>query len=340
MRIRWRNLELPSRVVVDRSTLTSTYGHFVIEPFERGFGHTIGNGLRRVLLSSLEGTAVTWFTLKGATHEFQAVEGVVEDVADIAIQIKQLLVKIPGDGPVTLKINKSDKGPVTGADIVCEGDAEIVNKDLHICTLSKKMSFEMEMEADRGRGYVTAEENEAGGGRHSDSGARRGQRDVEQEIGKIWVDSIFSPVLRVKYATQDTRVGRLTDYDRLNVEVWTDGTIRPEEALAESSKIYRKFLNPLCSFGAPGAEIPAIDPEEEDDVDEPGEEDEMMSTPITTLNLSVRSMNCLESERILTVGELVRLSEEQLMEIRNFGKTSLDEIKGKLNELGLDLAQA
>lgn len=338
MRIRWRNLELPSRVAVDRSTLSATYGHFVVEPFERGFGHTIGNGLRRVLLSSLEGTAVQWFTMTGATHEFQAVEGVVEDVADIVIQVKQLLVRIPGEGPVLLHIKKSDKGPVTGADIVCQGDSEIVNKDLHICTLSRNMKFEMNLIANRGRGYVTAEENEAGGGRHSDSGARRGQRDVEQEIGKIWVDSIFSPVLRVKYSTQDTRVGKLTDYDRLNLEIWTDGTIRPEDALAEASKIYRKFLNPLCSFSVPGAEVPVSDSEDASSVFPDEEGGDLYSRPIQDLELSVRSNNCLEAEKIFTLGDLVRHSEADLMEIRNFGRTSLDEIKAKLAEFGLGLA--
>lgn len=337
MRIRWRNLELPSRVVVERESLTETFGKFVVEPFERGFGHTIGNGLRRVLLSSLEGTAVKWFTMTGALHEFQAVEGVVEDVTEIVLQIKQLLVRIPGEGPITLRINKKEKGPIVAGDIVCENDAEIVNKDLHICTLSKNLDFEMTMEADRGRGYVTAEENEAGGGRHSDSGARRGQRDVEQEIGKIWVDSIFSPVLRVKYGTTDTRVGKLTDYDKLVLEVWTDGTIRPEEALAEAAKIYRKFLNPLCSYGSPGSEIPAMEAVEEVVEEEVGPDRTLLDKPIAELDLSVRSSNCLEAEKIFTVGDLMKRTEADLMSVRNFGKTSLEEIRAKLIELGLEL---
>lgn len=339
MRIRWRNLELPSRVTVERETLSSTFGKFVVEPFERGFGHTIGNGLRRVLLSSIEGTAPVWFRMTGALHEFQPVEGVVEDVTEIVLQIKQILVRIPGEGPVTLRCRRTEKGPVTAGDLLIEGDAEIVNPDLHICTLSKAMDFEIEIEASRGRGYVTAEENEAGGGRHSDSGARRGQRDVDQEIGKIWVDSIFSPILRVKYATQDTRVGRLTDYDALLMEIWTDGTIRPEEALAEASKIYRKFLNPLTSFGATGAEIPATDQAPvEIEMVEDGPDQAMLDKPIAELDLSVRSSNCLEAERIYTVGDLVRRSEAELMAIRNFGKTSMTEIQAKLEELGLSLA--
>ncbi|MAG57552.1 MAG: DNA-directed RNA polymerase subunit alpha [Planctomycetes bacterium] len=338
MRIRWRNLELPSRVVVERDSLTPTYGRFIIEPFERGFGHTIGNGLRRVLLSSLEGTAVQWFTISGALHEFQAVEGVVEDVTEIVLQLKQLLVKIPGEGPVTLRVDKKTKGPISAGDITCEGDAEIVNKDLHICTLTKSMAFEMRMEAARGRGYVTAEENEQGGGRHSDAGARRGQRDVEQEIGKIWVDSIFSPVLRVRYGTQDTRVGKLTDYDKLILEIWSDGTLRPEEALAEASKIYRKFLNPLCAYGSPGSEIPAADPMEEEEIIEPGPDRTMLDKSIAEMDLSVRSSNCLEAEKIFTVGDLVSRSEAELMAVRNFGKTSLEEILAKLEEMGLELA--
>jgi len=337
MRIRWRNLELPSRVVVERESLTETFGKFVVEPFERGFGHTVGNGLRRVLLSSLEGTAVKWFTMTGALHEFQAVEGVVEDATEIVLQIKQLLVKIPGEGPITLRLKRKEKGPVTAGDITCEGDAEIVNTDLHICTLSKNLDFEMTMEADRGRGYVTAEENEAGGGRHSDSGARRGQRDVEQEIGKIWVDSIFSPVLRVKYGTTDTRVGKLTDYDKLILEIWTDGTVRPEEALAEAAKIYRKFLNPLCSYGSPGSEIPAMELVEEVMEEEVGPDRTLLDKPIAEMDLSVRSSNCLEAEKIFTVGDLMRRTEADLMSVRNFGKTSLEEIRAKLVEMGLEL---
>lgn len=340
MRIRWRNLELPSRVSVDRESLEEGYARFVIEPFERGFGHTIGNGLRRILLSTIEGTGVRWFRMSGATHEFQAVEGVVEDVTDIVLQLKQLLVRIPGDEPVMLKVNKSDKGPVTGADVVPEGDAEILNPDLHICTLSKAMSFELEMEAARGRGYVTAEENEAGGGRHSEAGARRTRKEVDQEIGKIWIDSIFSPVLRVRYRTEDCRVGRLTDYDRLILEVWTDGTLRPEESLMEAAKIYRKCLNPLVAYGAPGA--PVAETGREEGLLEDSEQDAalsaLLSRSISELRLSVRASNCLEAEKIFTVGDLIQRSEADLLEVRNLGKTSLNEIKSKLMELGLELA--
>ncbi len=338
MRIRWRNLELPTRVIVDRGTLTDTYGSFSIEPFERGFGHTIGNGLRRVLLSSIEGTAVRWVTIKGALHEFQPVEGIVEDVTDIVLQVKQLRIRSHSDGPVMLRIRKSDKGPVTGADIVPEGDAEIVNPELHLCTLSRKMDFEMEMEAARGRGYVTAEENELGSSRYSDPRTRRSAKDIDQEIGKIWVDSIFSPILRVKYSTQDTRVGKITDYDRLVLEIWTDGSIRPEEALTEASKIYRKCLNPLVSYGSLGSEIPAADLESGTVItDDAAPSADLLAKPIVELALSVRANNCLEAEKIFTVGDLIQRSEDDLLQFRNFGKTSLLEVRQKLAELGLRL---
>lgn len=334
MRIRWRNLELPSRVIVDRESLSPTFGRFTVEPFERGFGHTIGNGLRRVLLSSIEGTAVRWFRLNGAVHEFQAVDGVIEDVVDIVLQVKQILVRIPGDGAVKMHIRRKTKGAITAGDIVCDGGAEIVNPDLHICTLAKAMDFEMELEACRGRGYSTAEENEAGGGRHSDAGARKGVKDVEQEIGKIWVDSDFSPVKRVKYAIQDTRVGKLTDYDKLVLEVTTDGTLRPEDALAEASKIYRKFLNPLCSYGALGAEVPATESNESSGT---ALDASLLVRPIAELGLSNRASNCLESEKVLTVGDLLDKSEQELLEVRNLGRTSLTEIQAKLASLGLSL---
>jgi len=340
MRIRWRHLELPSRVVVDRSTLTNDYGKFIIEPFERGFGNTIGNGLRRILLSSIEGSAIRWFKMSGVLHEFQSVDGVVEDLTDIVLQLKQVLVRIPGTEPLKMHIRKKSKGLVTAADIIPEGDAEIVNPKLPICTLSKAMSLEIEMEAARGRGFVTAEENEAGGGRHSEAGARRGHKDVEQEIGKIWIDSIFSPILRVRYATEDTRVGRLTDYDRLNLEVWTDGTMTPEDALTEASKIYRKFLNVLCSYGGPGSELAAFHGGAEEEHEETEEEASLRSLlekSINELDLSVRSSNCLEAEKIFTVGDLIAHSESELMEFRNFGRTSLLEIKSKLEEVGLYL---
>jgi DNA-directed RNA polymerase subunit alpha len=195
------------------------------------------------------------------------------------------------------------------------------------------------MEASRGRGYVTAEENEAGGGRHSEAGARKAKTEVEQELGKVWIDSIFSPVLRVRYATEDTRVGRLTDYDRLLLDIWTDGTVTPEAALMEAGKIYRKFLNPLCTYGMPGGELAMTGAGEVEDLSRVGnaELEAILSKPITELDLSVRSSNCLEAERIFTIGDLASRSEADLLTVRNLGRTSLLEIKSKLDDLGLSL---
>jgi len=338
MRMRWRNLELPTRVTVDRDTLSDAYGKFIVEPFERGFGHTIGNGLRRVLLSSIEGTAVRWISVKGAEHEFQPVDGVTEDMTDIVLNVKNIKVRMSGDGPVTLRIRKSEKGPVTGADIAVEGDALVVNPEVHICTLNKKVDFEMDLEVARGRGYWTAEENEFGSSRFADPRARRSPKESDQQIGRIWLDSCYSPVLRVKYATEDTRVGKITDYDRLVLEIWTDGSIRPEEALSEASKIYRKCLNALVSYGASGGEIPVTDAAaHSESTSSITPVDPQMAMPVQELALSVRANNCLESERIFTVGDLVARSTDDLLSLRNFGKTTLTEIRAKLAEIGLTL---
>jgi DNA-directed RNA polymerase subunit alpha len=219
MRIRWRNFELPSKVHPDRDTLTAQYGRFAIEPFEQGFGHTIGNGLRRVLLSSIEGTAVTAVRIEGAAHEFDSLEGVQEDVTDIVLNLKRLRIHYDGSEPITCKVEKKGKGPITGADVQCPGDAHIVNKDLYLLTLTSNREFRMELEVRRGRGYVPAEENAS----------------EDQQLGTIPVDSIYSPVHRVRYTIEATRVGKFTNYDRLVLEVWTDGTVSPEMALVEAA---------------------------------------------------------------------------------------------------------
>jgi DNA-directed RNA polymerase subunit alpha len=287
--------------------------------------------------------AATWMTLRSALHEFQPVDGLVEDVTDIVLQVKRLRVRLNGPGPVRLKARKNDKGPMTAGDFVIEGDAEIVNPELVVCTLHKKMDLELEIEVARGRGYVTAEENEMGGGRHSDPRSQSTNKEVDQEIGKVWLDSTFSPVLRVKYAIQDTRVGKITDYDRLVLEVWTDGSIRPEEALTEASKIYRKCLNPLVAYGSPGSEMAAGDPLASPSGSGGGggggdaPPTDLLSTPLSELSLSVRSGNCLQAESIETIGDLLEKSEDELLQLRNFGRTSLTEVKEKLAELGLSL---
>jgi len=325
MRIRWRNFELPSSVEADQESLTGEYGRFVVEPFERGFGHTIGNGLRRVLLSSIEGAAVTAVRIEGADHEFASLEGVVEDVTDVILNIKRLRIRHQGTEKITCTVRKSGKGAVTGADVVCEGDAEVINKDLHLATLSLDRDFNVEMEVSKGRGYVPAEDNV------SDS----------QELGTIPVDSIYSPVHRVRYAVEATRVGKFTNYDRLVVDVWTDGTIAPETALVEAAKIYRKHLNPFVLFGESKDEelvvgSPAQSKFHSENLQD-SQTDKRLDVPISELELSVRARNCLDGANIRTLRDLVRLPEAEVMNLKNLGKTSLTEIKAKLEQQGLSL---
>ena len=312
MRIRWRNFELPSQVRLERETATPTYGRFIVEPFEKGFGTTIGNGLRRVLLSSIEGTAVTWVRMDGVVHEFSTVQGVLEDVTQIVLNIKKLRVKLHTDAPTTLRIDVNQKGEVRAEKIEGDHNVEIANPDLKICTLTEDVRFFCEMQVKKGRGYVTAEENVT----------------EEQEIGTIPVDSIFSPVHRVRYAIENTRVGKSTDYDRLVLEIWTDGTVTPEMALVEASKIYRK--EDLAVEG--GALAP-----EGDEGARRREMVDLLNKSIDMLELSVRAKNCLDSENVATMRDLVQLSEPELLKVRNFGKTSLKEVKSKLAALGLSL---
>jgi DNA-directed RNA polymerase subunit alpha len=335
MRIRWRNLELPTKVVADSATRTDTYAKFTAEPFERGYGVTVGNGLRRVLLSSIEGTAVTSVKIQGVKHEFSSLEGVKEDVTDIILALKRLRVRFHSDDPKVLRIEKSGPGAVTGADILTGSDAEVVNDDLVICNLTTNRTFEAEIEIRKGRGYVTAEEN-----------ARE-----EMEIGVIPVDSIFSPVQRVRYRTENTRVGKMTNYDRLILELWTDGTITPEMALVEASKVYRKHLNPFIQFFDLGKELATEPPAA---LGAPtvavastpaapvvsGAGDDLRRTlemPISKLDLSVRASNCLESEGIETIADLVGRTQEELLNFKNFGRTSLKEITKRLQDMNLSL---
>ncbi len=325
MRIRWRNFELPSRVVPDKETLTEEYGRFVIEPFEQGFGHTIGNGLRRVLLSSIEGAAVTAVRIEGAAHEFDSLTGVYEDVTDIILAIKRLRISYEGIEPIVARIAKKGKGPVTGADVACPGDAQVVNKDLLIATLTSDRSFNVELEVKRGRGYVPAEENVS----------------ERTALGTIPVDSIYSPVHRVRYSVEATRVGKFTNFDRLVLEIWTDGTVTPELALVEAAKIYRKHLNPFVLYESSRDEsLVAEDPTASvfnERTREGGEVATMLSRPIAELELSVRARNCLDGANIRTLADLVSLSETEVMNLKNLGKTSLAEIKNKLTEHGLTL---
>ncbi len=324
MRIRWRNFELPTAVELDKETDTDTYGRFVIEPFERGFGHSVGNGLRRVLLSSIEGASITSVKIEGVLHEFTSIPGVLEDVADIILNLKMVLVRITSGREVTMHIDVKKQGALTAGDIQTDASATIINPDQHIASLTEETELKMELTASIGRGYVTAEENE----------------DEEKEIGVIYIDSNFSPVKRVRYSIEDTRVGKITNYDKLTLEVWTDGTVSPEDALVEGSKIYRKHLNPFVLYDRMSRDIPVPEKTETEAEEEEKKQSklyECLSQPIDDLDLSVRARNCLDSISLVTVADLVANSESDLMKLRNFGKTSLKEIKKKLSDLGLTL---
>lgn len=321
MRIRWRGLELPSRMQLDEQSSTDTYGRFVVEPFERGFGTTVGNSLRRILLSSLEGAAVFAVKITNASHEFTTIPGVLEDVADILLQVKQLVVQMESDEVQVLKIAHQGAGEVTAAEIAPPTGVEVINRDLKLATLTEDVSFEMELRCKKGRGYATAEEN---------AGA-------EQELGVIPVDSIFSPVTRVRYKTEDTRVGQRTNYDRLVLEVWTRGSVSPEDAVVEAGKILRKHLNPFVQYYDLGEELVTETVSFGQSSQADAELRAKLARSVNDLELSVRSSNCLESARIQTLGELVAKTEADLLRVRSFGKTSLREVKRKLSELGLSL---
>jgi len=330
MRITWRGLELPTRVELDQAISNSKYGRFVVEPFERGFGTTIGNSLRRVLLSSLEGSAVTKIKILGVDHEFTSMKGVVEDVTDIIINIKHLVVKMDGDRPRTMKIRADKEGVITAGDIETDSYVEVMNKDLVIATLTENVKFEMDLTVEKGRGYSAAKDRIAEADR------------FDQEIGAIEVDALYSPVIRVRYKTEDTRVGQRTNYDKLIMEVWTNGTVSPELAVVEAAKILRKHINPFTQFADLGdetvdEELVVVEPETEN-ID--SELAAKLDMPLRDLELSVRASNCLESVRLQSVRDLVRMTEAELLKVRSFGKTSLREIKRKLEELGLSLGMA
>ena len=321
MRTRWRGLELPTQVLCDQSVSTDTYARMLIEPFERGFGTTVGNSLRRILLSSLEGAAVSRVRIAGASHEFMSLPGVMEDVTDVILNIKSLVLKMDAEGEKTMRLARKGPGEVYGRDIEADPAITIINPDQFIATLTEPVDLTIDFWVSTGRGYRTAEENQS----------------ATDELGIIAVDSVFSPVTRVRYKTEETRVGQRTNYDRLILEIWTKGTIRPEDACVEAAKILRKHLNPFVQYGELGEEMVTAEaaPERTGSVDK--EMQDKLSMPITQLDLSVRASNCLESAKVATVGELVRMSEGDLLKVRSFGRTSLREVKRKLADLGLGL---
>lgn len=291
------------------------YGKFVIEPLEQGYGITLGNSLRRILLSSLPGAAVTNVKIENVLHEFSTVPGVLEDTTEIILNLKQLAMKIHTDEPQTLVANAASQGVVTAGDIKLPADVEVLNPDLHIATLEEGGRLYMELTAVNGRGYVPAERN----------------KEVGQPIGMIAIDSLFSPIKQVNYKVEDTRVGQHTDYDKLTIEVWTDGSIRPDEAISLGAKILSKHLSLFINLTEKVDEVEILDEKDEDD------KAKIMEMTIEELDLSVRSYNCLKRAGINSVQELVQKSEDEMMKVRNLGKKSLEEVQQKLEELNLNL---
>lgn len=296
----------------------NTYGKFVVEPLERGYGITLGNSLRRILLSSLPGAAVTSVKIEGVLHEFSTLPGVVEDTTEIILNLKKLAMKMHSDEPKTVRIEAQGECVVTAGDIIHDGDIEIVNPDAHIATLDVDGKLFMEMTVERGRGYVPAEKNKKPG----------------QPIGIIPIDSIFSPVRRVNFHVQDTRVGQRTDYDKLTLEVWTNGTIKPDEAASLGAKILSEHLMLFIELTERTNEVEIMVEKEEE------EKEKVMEMAIEELDLSVRSYNCLKRAGINTVQELIQKTPEDMMKVRNLGKKSLEEVEQKLKSLGLSLKES
>ncbi len=318
MPVRLGRFEMPKRLTKDESTATDLYAKFTAEPFETGYGHTIGNSLRRVLLSSLEGAAITSVKIDGAMHEFAAIDGVVEDVSDIVLNLKKVKFKAHSRDEQVLLLSVNKEGAVTAADIQVNQNLELVNPDQHICTLDKKKKFEMELTVKVGRGFCPGDENKKPG----------------QAIGVIAIDSLFSPVGRVRYAVEAARVGQRTDYDRLLLEIWTDGRLSPDDALTQASAILQHHLDVFVGYDKNAVEFEEV-------VDKQDEEKtkmkKLLNMSVNEIELSVRAANCLNNANITTVGQLAMKTESEMLKYRNFGKKSLNEIKDKLSALGLSL---
>ncbi len=304
---------------IEQIEMTEEYGRFVVEPLERGYGTTLGNSLRRILLSSLPGSAVTSVKIDGVLHEFSTVPGVMEDTVDIVLNLKKLLVRLYTDEPVTMRLEADGDGEVSARDIQADSSTvEILNPDLHIATLQGDTPFSMEITVARGRGYVSAERNKA----------------PEHPIGLIPVDSIFTPVSKVNFSVEDTRVGQVTDYDKLILEVWTDRSIGPDEAVSLAAKILIEHLKLFRNLTEAASDVEIMVEKEEEGMDR------LLDMTIEELDMSVRSYNCLKRAGINTVEELTRKSEEDMMKVRNLGKKSLQEVKEKLAALGLSLRES
>jgi len=316
--IRLGRFELPKKLVRDDQTATATYAKFYAEPFEKGFGYTVGNSLRRVLLSSIEGAAVKAIKIDGVLHELSTIPGVQEDVPEIILNVKNLLFRSHSREPKWVEIKVEKEGEIKASDIQADSQIEIVDPNLHIATLTKKGKFHMELQVCVGRGYTPSERN----------------KSADQAIGVIPIDSIFTPVRKVKYYIEDTRVGQMTDFDRLVVEVWTDGRIGPEEALRQASAILRYHLNAFVNYDESEVSFEE-EPSQEDK--EKAEMEKVLGMSIDEIELSVRASNCIQKANIKTIGDLVQKSEGEMLKYKNFGKKSLNEIKKILTDMGLSL---
>jgi len=317
MGVKWRDFQMPKRLDCEETSYTQTYGKFVAEPFERGYGVTLGNSLRRILLSSIEGSAVTSIKINGVQHEFSTIPGVMEAVTEIVLNVKGLIVRSHSKTPKTIYIKTDKKGEIKAKDIICDEMVEVLNSDHHVVALTQDIAFDMEMEVSRGRGYVPAEQNKKEGA----------------PVGTIAIDSIFTPITNVSFYVENTRVGQRTDYDRLIVDISTNGAINPKEALLYGANILQRHLDVFVSYGQL--------PEEEEEVEEVSAEEEALYSklrlPISELELSVRSSNCLKDANIKTIADLVKRQESELLNFRNFGKKSLTEIGDILKAMGLNL---
>ncbi len=318
----WRDLIKPKLLEVEKDTLTNNYGRFFAEPFERGFGITVGNSMRRILTSSLQGAAITAVKIDNVSHEFSAIAGVKEDVTEIILNLKQVLIKLHSHGPEKIYIKADKAGEIKAGDIVVNQNVEILNPDLHIATLSKEGKLNIEMRVKMGKGYAPAEKNKEEG----------------LPIGTIPIDSIFSPIKKVIYNVTNARVEQFTDYDKLTMDVWTDGSVAPEDAIAYSAKILKEHMNIFINFEEPVE--PEITEEEETEDTESAQINENLYRSVEELELSVRSANCLKNANIRTIGELVQKTEAEMLKTKNFGRKSLNEIKDILMEMGLHLGMA
>jgi DNA-directed RNA polymerase subunit alpha len=310
----WKGFQKPKRLATDTETLTGTYGKFYAQPFERGFGTTVGNALRRVLLSSIEGAAVTAVKVEGVMHEFQSIPGVVEDATDIILNLKQIPFKLNGDGPKAIYLKSDQPGVVTSGMIEADGDVEILDKDVYIATISEGGKLDMEMRLKRGRGYQTADKN----------------FEEDLGLGYIPIDSVHSPVRKVNYTVEAARLGQMTDYDKLTIEVWTNGSVTPADAIGLAAKLLKDHMTIFINFEE---ELEAATSGD----DKPEIRNENLNRSVEELELSVRSYNCLKNANIQTIGELVQKSEAEMLKTKNFGRKSLNEIKEILSSMGLSL---